>query len=206
MSKDKEDKINFQKIEKKWQDKWEESKIFESDPNKNKKKFYITVPYPYVSGPYHIGHGRAYSGGDMFARYWRSRGFNVLFPMAFHITGTPVWSISKGIKRGDKEIIEKTLEDIKVHTKDEKKAKEILKTFKDPWKVVEYFSEKMKEDFKSMGMSIDWRRDFTTGDDIYNRFVECIDILAGLEQMSGITDYDIAAVRYIPGFQPSKRL
>jgi len=94
-------------IEKKWQDKWEQAKIFEADPIANKKKIFITSPYPYASGPSHIGHGRSFVNGDVFARYYRAKGYNVLYPMAFHITGTPVLAISSSIERNDKVTIER---------------------------------------------------------------------------------------------------
>ena len=75
----------LRKIEKKWQKKWAESRIFEANPDESRKKFFITVPYPYVSGPLHIGHGRTYTLGDIIARYKRLRGYNVLYLSLIHI-------------------------------------------------------------------------------------------------------------------------
>src|SRR3989338_10413535 len=80
---------SFSKIEKKWQKKWEENKTFEANVDKKKKKFFFTTPYPYISGSLHLGHGRAVIESDVYCRYRRMKGENVLFPMAFHITGTP---------------------------------------------------------------------------------------------------------------------
>lgn len=74
---------------------WDNSKTFESNADKNKPKYFITVPYPYTSGALHIGHARSYTLGDVTARYYRLKGFNVLFPMAFHISGTPILAIAK---------------------------------------------------------------------------------------------------------------
>lgn len=91
-------------IEKKWQYKWKKAKIFEANPDLNKTKKFITSPYPYPSGPSHIGHGRSFVNGDVFARYYRAKGYNVLYPMAFHITGTPVLAISSSINRNDQEL------------------------------------------------------------------------------------------------------
>ena len=68
-------------IEKKWQKKWKESKLFKSNPN-DKEKLYLTVAFPYPSGAMHIGHGRTYTVPDVYARFKRMKGFNVLFPMA----------------------------------------------------------------------------------------------------------------------------
>ena len=163
---------NPQQIEKKWQDKWEEAKIFEANPDKSKKKIFITSPYPYASGPTHIGHGRSFVNGDIFARYYRAKGYNVLYPMAFHITGTPVLAISSSIERGDQTQVTRMKEYVSLHTKNMEKVDEIVKSFVDPWNIVKYFSNTIKLDFKSIGMSLDWRREFTTGDKIYNKFIE----------------------------------
>ena len=57
----------LREIEKKWQEKWEEAKIFEANIDETKPKFFLTVPYPYTSGPLHIGHGRTYTMGDIYA-------------------------------------------------------------------------------------------------------------------------------------------
>lgn len=161
-----------QKIEKKWQNRWEHEKIFEGNPNPKLRKKFITSPYPYASGPSHIGHGRSFVNGDVFARYYRAKGYNVLYPMAFHITGTPVLAISSSIERKDRETIDRMKEYVCLHTKDSKKVEKIVKSFTDPWKIVSYFSNTIKIDFKSIGMSLDWRREFTTGDKPYNKFIE----------------------------------
>ncbi len=160
------------KIERKWQDKWELAKIFEANPDSKRKKIFITSPYPYASGPTHIGHGRSFVNGDIFARYYRAKGFNVLYPMAFHITGTPVLAISSSIERGDQVQIDRMKEYVSLHTRNQKAVNEIVNSFVDPWNIVNYFSNTIKLDFKAIGMSLDWRREFTTGDTIYNRFVE----------------------------------
>jgi len=161
-----------QQIERKWQDKWQQAKIFEADPDSNKKKIFITSPYPYASGTLHIGHGRSFINGDIFARYYRAKGYNVLYPMAFHITGTPVLAISSSIERKDQQTISRMKEYVSLHTTDKQEVEEIVKSFVDPWNVVKYFSKTMKIDFNSIGMSLDWRREFTTGDEIYNKFIE----------------------------------
>ena len=160
------------KIEKKWQQIWEEKKLFEANPNKSLKKKFITSPYPYASGPSHIGHGRSYVNGDIFARYYRAKGYNVLYPMAFHITGTPVLAISSSIERGDKSMIRRMKEYVQLHTENEKSIDTIVKSFVEPWNIVKYFSSVIKRDMKAIGMSLDWRREFTTGDAIYNKFIE----------------------------------
>jgi leucyl-tRNA synthetase len=161
-----------QQIEKKWQDKWEQAKIFEADPIANERKIFITSPYPYASGPSHIGHGRSFVNGDVFARYYRAKGNNVLYPMAFHITGTPVLAISSSIERNDQETIERMEKYVSLHTIDQEQVKRIVESFVEPWNIVNYFSNTYKIDFKALGMSLDWRREFTTGDKLYNKLIE----------------------------------
>ncbi|MDI6798865.1 MAG: leucine--tRNA ligase [Candidatus Aenigmarchaeota archaeon] len=165
-------KIDLKKIEKKWQKRWEKAKIFEADLSSEKKKFFITVPYPYTSGSLHIGHGRTYTIGDIIARFIRMKGFNVLWPMAFHISGTPVIGISKQIEAGEKEVIELFKEYVSFYVKDKSRVEKIVKSFVEPWNIVKFFSKVISKDFKALGFSIDWRRSFTTGDKEYNKFIE----------------------------------
>jgi len=163
---------DFRKIEKKWQKKWLEARIFEPKILENKEKFFLTVPYPYTNGPLHIGHGRTYTLGDIIARYKRLAGYNVLFPMAFHITGTPIAAISDRIKRGEQAEISKYRHYLSLYEKDPEKIEHILKSFEDPINVAVYFAERIHVDFTALGYSIDWRRKFHTGEGIYNKFIE----------------------------------
>ncbi|TFF88994.1 MAG: leucine--tRNA ligase [Promethearchaeota archaeon] len=163
---------NSQDIEKKWQKKWKDAKLFEADPIEGIEKKFLTVPYPYVSGPLHIGHGRSYINGDIFARYYRAKGYNVLFPMAFHITGTPILAISFGIEMNESKVINRMKEYVSIYEEDENHLEKIVRSFSNPKNIVEYFSEKIKDDFQSIGLSVDWRREFTTGDKHYNKFIE----------------------------------
>ncbi|MBY9003349.1 MAG: class I tRNA ligase family protein [Candidatus Lokiarchaeota archaeon] len=70
-------------IEKKWQDKWEKDKIFESNMKSEKDKYYLLEMYPYPSGSLHMGHLRNYTIGDSIARFKRMGGYNVLYPMGY---------------------------------------------------------------------------------------------------------------------------
>jgi leucyl-tRNA synthetase len=82
--------VNFQQIEKKWQDKWEESRIFQVKENPKKDKYYILEMYPYPSSSgLHIGHAFNYTIGDIYARFKRMQGFNVLYPMGYDSFGLP---------------------------------------------------------------------------------------------------------------------
>ncbi|UCC18745.1 MAG: leucine--tRNA ligase [Promethearchaeota archaeon] len=78
-----------QKIEKKWQQKWEKDRIFEVKVDPKKKKYYVLEMYPYPSGKLHMGHLRNYTIGDCFARFKRMNGYNVLYPMGYDSFGMP---------------------------------------------------------------------------------------------------------------------
>ncbi len=81
---------NHAKIEKDWQKKWEKKKIYQvKDKVKGKKNFYQLVEFSYPSGNLHTGHWYAFSVPDIFARYKRMRGYNVLYPMGFDAFGLP---------------------------------------------------------------------------------------------------------------------
>jgi leucyl-tRNA synthetase len=82
--------INFSKIEKKWQDRWEKEKIFEVSEDSKKKKFYVLEMFPYPSGSgLHMGHAWNYTIGDIIARLKIMQGFNVLHPMGYDALGLP---------------------------------------------------------------------------------------------------------------------
>lgn len=162
--------INFKEIEEKWQRRWEESKVFDAEIE-GEKKFFLTVPYPYTSGPLHIGHGRTYTIGDMIARFKRLQGYNVLFPMAFHVTGTPILAIADSIAKGEKEVLERYKDYISIY-EDEEKVENVINSFGNAENVADFFAERISEDFKRMGYSIDWRRKFNTTESMYNKFIE----------------------------------
>ncbi len=151
-------------IEKRWQEEWQKAKVFEADPD-DRPKFFITIPYPYLNGNLHVGHCRTFTIGDAVARYKRMCGFNVLFPMGFHVTGTPIIGLAELIAKRDKRTIE-------VYTKYHDVPEEILLTLTTPEKIVEYFSKEAEKALKAIGYSIDWRRKFTTTDPPYQRFIE----------------------------------
>jgi leucyl-tRNA synthetase len=157
-------KMEWSLIEEKWRHKWDEQQIFNSDPDFSKKKYFITVAYPYPNSPQHIGHGRTYTLADAHARYMRMKGYNVLFPMGFHYTGTPILGMSRRIASGDKELLE-TFQYI-YHV-----SEDAIKSFVEPIKIASYFHNEIKLGMKEMGYSIDWRREFTTIDKLYSKFI-----------------------------------
>ena len=137
---------------------------FESNPS-NREKYYITVAFPYPSGAMHVGHGRTYIVPDVIARFWRMRQKQVLFPMAFHVTGAPVVGISKRIARNDPKTIHLYRDLYKV-------PQNVLEEFTNPLTIVRHFAAEYQRVMTSCGLSIDWRRRFITVDPTYSKFVE----------------------------------
>src|SRR3989338_2099085 len=157
--------MDFKKIEKKWQDKWEKEKVFEANLDKKRKKFFANAPYPYVNGFLHIGHMYTYLRTEAFARYKRMQGFNVLYPQGWHATGSPIVNAAKRIKENEPKQI-KLMKDMGIPDKE-------IKKFSDPEYWVKYFPPENKKDFQNLGLSIDWRREFYTTElnPYYDKFV-----------------------------------
>jgi leucyl-tRNA synthetase len=159
--------INWRLIEEKWRRKWEEARLFEADPDPNRKKCFVTFPYPYMNGPLHIGHGFTATRVDIYARFMRMRGYNTLFPWAWHWTGEPIVGASLRLKMGDKDLI-KALKEIDGVPDEE------LKKFIDPVYMASYYTRESREVVKRIGFSIDWRREFhtTIHEPTYSKFIE----------------------------------
>ncbi len=157
------DKLN--EIEEKWQENWSEEGIFDVNPE-DSEKFFITVAYPYPSGGMHIGHVRTFTLPDVFARFKRMQGHNVLFPMGWHVTGTPIIGALNRLQEGEEKQL-KVLRDVY------NVPEETLDSFEEPMDFANYFIENSyKKNMKKLGFSVDWRREFTTNDKQYNKFIE----------------------------------
>lgn len=155
-------RFDIHQSEEEYQDRW--THIFEANPD-SKEKFYLNVAYPYPSGAMHVGHGRTYIVPDVIARFWRMKGRQVLYPMAFHVTGTPVIGISRRIAQNDQKTIQLYHDLYKV-------PGEVLQSFVEPKEIVRYFSKEYERVMRRCGLSIDWRRRFTTVDPHYSKFIE----------------------------------
>ena len=92
----------LQGMQQKWSQKYDEKGLFEPEPSDN-EKFYITSAYTYPSGGMHIGHAQSYGLPDVIARFKRMRGFNVLYPMGWHVTSTPIVGALERLKDGEQQ-------------------------------------------------------------------------------------------------------
>jgi leucyl-tRNA synthetase len=157
-------------IEARWRQRWAEEGRYEADPSDqpaagDDETTFVTVPYPYPSGGMHIGHARTYTVPDAYARYRRQQGDNVLFPMAWHVTGTPIVGAVERLEKGEEEQLSVLRDTYNV-------PEERLQEMETPMGFAEYFIEEhYKKGMQALGLSVDWRREFTTNDDRYSKFI-----------------------------------
>lgn len=133
---------NFKEIEKKWQNKWEREETFKVTEDKNKKKFYMLVEFPYPSGAgLHVGHARCFTASDVQARFKRSKGLNVLFPFGFDSFGNPAEQYA-----------------IKNHEHPSIMTHKCINVF--------------RSQAKSLGLSVDWSREISTCEPEYYKWTQ----------------------------------
>ncbi|WP_227134097.1 leucine--tRNA ligase [Halorubellus salinus] len=154
-----------QELESKWRSRWREQGRYEADPAGDEETTFVTVPYPYPSGGMHIGHARTYTVPDVYARYRRLQGDNVLFPIAWHVTGTPIIGAVERLKKGEEEQLDVLKNTYNVD-------EDTLQDLETPMGFARHFIEEhYKKGMQDLGLSIDWRREFTTNDDRYSQFI-----------------------------------
>ena len=156
---------SLKQIEEKWRAAWAEARVFEADPDPARRKLLVTFPYPYMNGPLHVGHAFTATRVDAYARFKRMQGFNVLWPWAWHWTGQPLLGASQRVAKGDQEYI-RVLREVDGVPEEE------LKRFVDPLYMAQYYTSEGRAAVRSIGFSVDWRREFTTVMPTYQRFIE----------------------------------
>ncbi len=155
--------MEYKEIEDRWQREWDEARLFESNVD-SRPSYFVTAAFPYANAPQHIGHLRTFGTADVLARYKRMRGFNVLFPMGFHATGTPVLAFAKRIKSRDEDLVK----ELKLFSiPDEEIAK-----MTDPTYIANYFVKEIERGMHLAGFSIDWRRKFVSIDPFFSKMIE----------------------------------
>lgn len=158
--------INWKELDEKWQSEWAKAKIFESNPDPPKPKCFVTFPFAYMSGPLHVGSGFTAARIDAYARYMRLRGFNVLYPWAWHWTGKTVAGAAERIKMGDENAI-RPIREVDLVPEDE------IRKFIDPVYMARYYTNVNRAAIKKLGMGIDWRREFHTSsfNEAFSQFI-----------------------------------
>ena len=135
---------NYQKIEEKWQQKWDEQQPFAAKQDFSLPKYFALVEFPYPSGQgLHVGHPRPYTALDIVSRKKRMQGYNVLFPMGWDAFGLPTENFA--IKN-------------KIH----------------PKIVTERNVARFKSQLKALGLSFDWSREINTTDPDYYKWTQWI--------------------------------
>ena len=137
-------RYNPSEIEPKWQQKWDESRLYEVQADPNKQKMYISGMFPYPSGAgLHTGHARSYTIVDTIARFHRQHGKNVLNPIGWDTFGLPAENYA-------------------------------IKTGISPQQATRENIDNFKRQFKRIGISIDWNREINTSDPEYYRWTQWI--------------------------------
>ncbi|MCR5783027.1 MAG: leucine--tRNA ligase [Clostridia bacterium] len=135
---------DFKAVEKKWQDKWEETGVFHAKNDYTLPKYYCLVEFPYPSGQgLHVGHPRSYTALDIVARKKRLQGYNVLYPMGFDAFGLPAENYA-------------------------------IKNHVHPHDITQKNIDHFRQQLKALGFSFDWSREFSTTDPDYYKWTQWI--------------------------------
>ena len=135
---------DYKKIEKKWQDIWEEKGAFHAKNDYSLPKFYALVEFPYPSGQgLHVGHPRSYTALDIVARKKRMQGYNVLYPMGWDAFGLPTENFA-------------------------------IKNHVHPAEVTKKNVARFKSQLQALGLSFDWSREINTTDPSYYKWTQWI--------------------------------
>ncbi len=135
---------DHQQIEKKWQNFWEENKIYQSSNTSQKPKFYVLDMFPYPSGAgLHVGHPLGYIASDIFSRFKRHQGFNVLHPIGYDSFGLPAEQYA-------------------------------IQTGQHPAVTTENNINRYEQQLKKLGLSFDWSRELRTSDASYYKWTQWI--------------------------------
>lgn len=133
---------DFRSIEKKWQKYWSNNKVFKTDIDKSKSKYYVLDMFPYPSGSgLHVGHPLGYIASDIYARYKRQKGFNVLHPMGYDAYGLPAEQYA-------------------------------IQTGTHPAITTEANIKRYREQLDKIGFSFDWDREVRTNDPKYFKWTQ----------------------------------
>jgi len=149
-------------IHEKWQRAWTEAKINEANVDSSKPKYFLIWAYPGISGYLHVGHMRGYTYTDMWGRYKRMTGHNVLLPVGTHASGIPTVGFAKKVRDGlmDEYLIRNGCPKEKIPELGEANA------------AVEFFNKVYQDHWRKLGFLCDWRRFTCTTWPDYGKFIK----------------------------------
>jgi leucyl-tRNA synthetase len=159
------EKIDWHKLQAKWQKKWQIAQLGKAKVDNTKEKFMMIFAYPGVSGYLHVGHMRGFSYTDAICRLERMKGKEVLYPVGTHASGNQAFAFANKVKNKDETWIDYLLKNGCPKNK--------LKDLEDPYKVIDYFNEVYVNDYwKKFGFLADWDRFTSTTYPDYEKFIQ----------------------------------
>ncbi|MFW5998968.1 MAG: class I tRNA ligase family protein, partial [Halanaerobiaceae bacterium] len=133
---------DYEEVESKWQQQWDSSRLYTTESEEDKAKYYVLEMFPYPSGDLHMGHVRVYSIGDVIARFKRMNDHDVIHPMGWDAFGLPAENAA--IKHGNIHPQEWTWDNI----------------------------SNMKIQMEELGLSYDWEREVNTASSDYYKWTQ----------------------------------